>query len=270
MPEGDTIFRTAETLRRWVGGREITGARSRVYGFPALRLVGRTVEGVEARGKHLLLRLDDGTVLHTHLRMSGSWHVYPGDRPWRRPESQARLMLECGDRVAVCFNAPIVELLQARAEGAHPSLGRLGPDVLADDVDLDEVRRRARTRPPELTVGELLLDQQVVAGIGNIWRSEALFLEGRNPLTERQKLNDDDLDALVSTASSLMKASALGRGRGSDHWVYKRTGQPCRKCGTRIESRRQGSSSSEPERSGGETRGEQARTAYWCPACQPA
>ena len=154
MPEGDTIFRTAETLRRWVGGREITAARSRAYGFPALRLVGRTVDGVEARGKHLLLRLDDGTVLHTHLRMSGSWHVYPADRPWRRPESQARLVLECGDRVAVCFNAPTVELLHARAEGAHPSLGRLGPDVLSDDVDLEEVRRRARTRPPELALGE--------------------------------------------------------------------------------------------------------------------
>jgi len=254
MPEGDTIFRTAETLRRWLGGREISAARSRVYGFPALRLVGRTVGGVEARGKHLLLRLDDDSVLHTHLRMSGSWHVYPSDRPWRRPESQARLVIECGDRVAVCFNAPVVELLRPRAEGVHPSLGRLGPDVLADHLDLDEVRRRARTRPPDLALGELLLDQQVVAGIGNIWRSEALFLEGRSPWTERQKLTDDDLDALVTTASSLMRASALGDAHPPERWVYKRSGQPCRKCGTRVESRRQG---------------EQARTAYWCPACQP-
>jgi endonuclease-8 len=148
-----------------------------------------------------------------------------------------------------------VELLQARAEGAHPSLGRLGPDVLADHIDLDEVRRRARTRPPELALGELLLDQHVLSGIGNIWRSEALFLEGRNPWTERQKLTDDDLDALVSTASTLMRASAVGAPHASEHWVYNRSGQPCRKCGTRIESRRQG---------------EQARTAYWCPACQPA
>ena len=254
MPEGDTIFRTAETLRRWLGGRGITGARSRVYGFPAVRLVGRTVDRVDARGKHLLVRLDDGTVLHTHLRMSGSWHVYPADRPWRRPESQARLVIECADRVAVCFNAPVVELLQQRAEGAHPSLGSLGPDVLADHVDLTEVRRRARTRPPDLALGELLLDQQVVAGIGNIWRSEALFVAGRNPWTERQKVTDDDLDTLVETASSLMKASALGRSNGAEHWVYRRAGQPCRKCGTIIESQR---------------RGEQARTAYWCPACQP-
>ena len=254
MPEGDTIFRTAETLRRWLGGRQITAAHSRVYGFPALRLVGMRVDGVEARGKHLLIRLDGGHVLHTHLRMSGSWHVYPEGRPWRRPESQARLVLEAGDRVAVCFNAPIVELLQPKAERAHPSLGRLGPDVLADDLDLDEVRRRARTRPPDAALGELLLDQQVVSGIGNIWRSEALFLEGRNPWAERQKLTDDDLDALVNTASSLMRASALRSGHAPEHWVYKRSGQPCRKCGTRIESRRQG---------------EHARTAYWCPACQP-
>jgi endonuclease-8 len=254
MPEGDTIFRTAETLRRWLGGRQITAARSRVYGFPALRLVGMRVDGVEARGKHLLMRMDGGQVLHTHLRMSGSWHVYPVDRPWRRPENQARLVLEAGDRVAVCFNAPVVELLQPRAESVHPSVGRLGPDVLADDLDLDEVRRRARTRPPERALGELLLDQQVVSGIGNIWRSEALFLEGRSPWTERQKLTDDDLDGLVTTASSLMRASAVGEPHVHDHWVYKRSGQPCRKCGTRIESRREG---------------EQARTAYWCPACQP-
>jgi endonuclease-8 len=255
MPEGDTIYRTAETLRRWLGGREITAARSRVYGFPALRLVGKRIAGVEARGKHLLIRLDGGQVLHTHLRMSGSWHVYPADRPWRRPESQARLVVEAGDRVAVCFNAPVVELLQAKAEGAHPSLGRLGPDVLADELDLAEVLRRARTRPPELAVGELLLDQQVVAGIGNIWRCEALFVEGRNPWTERQKLTDDDLDALVTTASSLMRANVVGTAPAHEHCVYKRAGQPCRRCGTSIEARRQG---------------EHARTAYWCPACQPA
>src|SRR5438105_6521740 len=207
MPEGDTIFRTSETLRRWLGGRQITAARSRVYGFPALRLVGMRVDGVDARGKHLLIRLDGGHVLHTHLRMSGSWHVYPEGRPWRRPESQARLVLEAGDRVAVCFNAPVVELLQPKAESAHPSLGRLGPDVLSDDLDLDEVRRRARTRRPEVALGELLLDQQVVSGIGNIWRSEALFLEGRNPWAERQKLSDEELAALVLTAAKLMRAS---------------------------------------------------------------
>jgi endonuclease VIII len=255
MPEGDTIYRTAETLRRWLGGREITAAESRVYGFPAGRLVGRRVEGVEARGKHLLIRFDQGHVLHTHLRMSGSWHVYPAGRPWRRPERQARLVLEAGERIAVCFNAPIVELVEARAEGAHPALGRLGPDVMADDLDLAEVRRRARTRPPDLAIGELLLDQQVVAGIGNIWRCESLFLEHRNPWTERQKLTDDDLDALVSTAASLIRRSAKGPAVPQQRWVYNRARRPCRRCGTLVEAKRQG---------------EQARTAYWCPSCQPS
>jgi endonuclease-8 len=255
MPEGDTIFRTAETLRRWIGGREITAAQSRVYGFPAARLVGMRVDGVEARGKHLLIRFDQGQVLHTHLRMSGSWHVYPAGQPWRRPERQARLVLEAGERLAVCFNAPIVELVQAKSEGAHPSLGRLGPDVLADELDVGEIRRRARTRPPELALGELLLDQQVVAGIGNIWRCEALFLEQRNPWTERQKLTDEDFDALLATASSLMRHSAVGPASPPERYVYNRAGRPCRRCGTPIEAKRQG---------------EHARTAYWCPSCQPA
>jgi endonuclease-8 len=255
MPEGDTIYRTAETLRRWIGGREITAVRSRVYAFPADRLVGQTVQAVEARGKHLLIRLDSGEVLHTHLRMSGSWHVYPAGQPWRRPERQARLVLEAGERLAVCFNAPIVELVPARAEGAHPSLGRLGPDILADEVDTNEIRRRARTRPPELALGELLLDQQVVSGIGNIWRCEALFLEHRNPWTERQKLTDEDFDALVGTAATLMRRSATGPAVPGDRWVYNRAGRPCRRCGTIIEARRQG---------------DHARTAYWCPGCQPA
>src|SRR5947207_4727279 len=156
MPEGDTLYRTAETLRRWLGGREITAAQARVAGFPALRLVGQRVEGVEARGKHLLLRLDSGQVLHTHLRMSGSWHVYPTGQRWRRPESQARLVVEAGDRLAVCFNAPTVELLQPNAEGSHPSLGKLGPDILAAALALDEIRRRARPPPPERALGQLL------------------------------------------------------------------------------------------------------------------
>jgi len=256
MPEGDTLYRTAETLRRWLGGREITAAQTRVAGFPALRLVGQRVEGVEARGKHLLLRLDSGQVLHTHLRMSGSWHVYPTGQRWRRPEYQARLVVEAGDHLAVCFNAPTVELLQPKAEGAHPSLGKLGPDVLAADLDLDEVRRRARTRPPDMALGELLLDQQVVSGVGNIWRCEALFVEHRNPWTERQKLTDEELDALILAAAKLMRTSVERGHQSGTHLVYRRTGRPCRRCGTRIEGRLLGA--------------DQPRTAYFCPSCQPA
>ena len=254
MPEGDVLFRTASTLRRWIGGREVTAATSLVPGVEAERLVGRTVETVDAFGKHLLVRLDSGQVLHTHLRMTGSWHVYTAGEAWRRPERQARLVLTCGPRVAVCFNAPVIELLAPSAERAHPSLRNLGPDVLADPLDLDAIRRRARSNPPDRPLGELLLDQRVVAGIGNVWRCEALWSEGHHPWTTLGELDDGQLDALVATAGRLMRANLSPVGRPEKHRVYGRAGRPCPRCGTLVEARAQG---------------EQARTAYWCPACQP-
>jgi len=256
VPEGDTLARTAATMHRWLAGREITAATTRVEGFPAARLVGRQVDSVDAWGKNLMIRLDDDQVVHTHLRMTGSWHVYPAGQPWRRPERQARLTLTCGDRVAVCFNAPVVELLRPGAETRHPALGRLGPDVLVQPVDLAEVRRRARAGPPDRPLGELLLDQRVMSGIGNIWRCEALFVEGHNPWNPLADITDDQLDALVSTAGRLMGAGvASGTGVPDARHVYRRAGRLCRRCCTPVRSRRQG---------------EQARTAYWCPTCQPA
>jgi len=256
VPEGDTLARTAATMHRWLAGRRITAATSRVEGFPAASLVGRQIEAVDAWGKNLMIRLDDDQVLHTHLRMTGSWHVYPAGEPWRRPERQARLTLVCGDRVAVCFNAPVVELLRPGAESRHPALANLGPDVLVQPVDVEEVRRRARAGPADRPLGELLLDQQVVAGIGNIWRCETLFVEGHNPWTPVSAVTDGQLDALVSTAGRLMGASVGSRSGVPDRrWVYRRAGRPCRRCRTPVSSRGQG---------------EQARTAYWCPTCQPA
>ncbi len=249
MPEGDTLFRTAATLQRWLGGREVTEATG-----AAAPMVGHKVEKVEATGKHLLVRFDSGHALHTHLRMTGSWHVYSKGERWQRPANQAKLTITCGERVAVCFNAPVVELLSPGAEANHPSLAGLGPDILARPLDLDAIRRRARHRPPETPLGELLLDQGVVAGIGNIWRCEALFLEGRSPWAPVSSLTDDELDALMSTAAQIMGES-LGEFTGRpERWVYRRTGRPCRRCRTPIQSRKQG---------------EQARTAYWCPTCQP-
>jgi endonuclease-8 len=249
MPEGDVLFRTAVTLQKWLAGREVTDATT-----AARLMVGRKVEKVEANGKHLLMRFDSGHVLHTHLRMTGSWHVYKAGERWQRPPSQAKVSVTCGERVAVCFNAPVVELLAPGAEENHPSLAGLGPDVLDRPIDLDEVRRRARQRPPETPLGELLLDQRVVAGIGNIWRCEALFLEGRNPWAPVSTVSDEELDALVSTAGRIMGES-LGPFTGRpQRWVYRRAGRPCHRCRTLVQSRPQG---------------EQARTAYWCPTCQP-
>ena len=249
MPEGDTLLRTAATLQKWLAGREVTAATN-----PAAPMVGRTVERVEANGKHLLIRFDSGHVLHSHLRMTGSWHVYSVGERWRRSPGRAKVVVTCGTRLAVCFDAPVVELLRPGGEDVHPALVGLGPDILAQPLDLDEIRRRARGRPPATPLGELLLDQRVVAGIGNIWRNEALAAESRNPWAQQSSLTDAELDALITTAGRLMQESLqASAGRGVRR-VYRRAGLPCRQCRTLIRSRPQG---------------EQGRVAYWCPACQP-
>ncbi len=259
MPEGDTIFRTGTALRRWLEGREVTAAR----GAGLERVVGATVAAVETRGKHLLIRFSSGFVLHSHMRMSGSWHVYPAGGRWQRPAAQAKAVLECGDRVAVCFNAPVVELLRDHEERVHRSLARLGPDVLAEGFDLDEVLRRAATRSATVAVGELLLDQGVLAGLGNVYRCEALFLERVDPWTPRADLPSERLRRLVLAGQQLIVANAgvaaapgrdvgLGGGR---LFVYGRAARPCRRCGTAVRSARLGV---------------QARTVFWCPSCQPA
>ncbi|MDQ1374576.1 MAG: endonuclease [Actinomycetota bacterium] len=216
---------------------------------PSEVMVGRTVEAVEAKAKHLLIRFSGGVTLHTHMQMTGAWHVYPAGERWRKPGWQARVVLEAGDRVAVCFNAPTVELLTERDEAEHPSIANLGPDVLKPPVDLDEVRRRAATRPANVTIGELLLDQQVVSGIGNIYRCEALFLCRTHP---RTLWADADLDELVRTASKVMLPRVDARTPYRAN-VYNRTGRPCSRCRTAIVA---------------ETYGAQPRTAYWCPKCQ--
>jgi endonuclease-8 len=263
MPEGDTILRAARNLDRWLRGREVTGAHTSVAGLPVAKLVGQRVEAVEAQAKHLLVRFSSGSVLHTHMRMTGSWHVYRAGERWRKPEWQARIVLEAGDRLAVCFRAPVVELLAAHGERVHPALSRLGPDVLVEPLDRAEVCRRASRRPADLAIGELLVDQQVVSGIGNIYRCEALFVRGVDPFTPRAALDDDALVALVSTAATLMRGNlepgqgfAREFGHGPERpWVYRRTGRPCHRCRRPIRSARLG---------------EGARRVYWCEACQPA
>ena len=266
MPEGDTIFRSAATLHRWLHGRRITGARSRGGAVAVGALVGATVTGAEARGKHLLIRFEtnDGPllVLRSHMRMTGSWHVYATGAPWQRPERQATLVLEAGARTAVGFNIPVVELTTERDVSRVPAIASLGPDVLVDPFDLLEARRRAKGSDPGRPIGDLLLDQRVVAGIGNIYRCESLFLCGLHPRTPIQALDAAAFDRLVLEASRLMRANigaaSLARGFGAGlnrPWVYGRSTRPCRRCGTPICS----------ERLGG-----QARTVYWCPVCQPA
>lgn len=263
MPEGDTIFRSARTLRQWLEGRQLTAVESRVEQVPSRVLHGRTVETVEARAKHLLMRLSGGVTLHTHMKMTGSWHVYSAGERWRKPNHEARLILTAGDRVAVCFNAPVIELLDAHQEATHPSLANLGPDVLVDPLDLDEVRRRAALVPPETPIGDLLLQQSVVSGIGNIYRCEALFLERVHPWTPVGEVAPERLDALVLRASRIMRANlpadagfARDFGGGPDRpYVYGRARRPCLRCRTPIQVRRSGAPT--------------PRDVWWCPRCQP-
>ncbi len=258
MPEGDTLRRTAAGLAPHLVGRRVEAARTRAGGPQVERVVGATIAAVESVGKNLLIRFDNGLELRTHLRMGGSWHRYRPGEPWRRPASRARLVLEVPGAVAVCFDAPVIELFETRAATLHPTLARLGPDLLAPDWGADhatEIRRRLRDPArADWTISAALLDQRVLAGIGNIWRNEALFREGVDPMALVRDLDDTTLDRLAATARRLLVASVDSPTGRSPIWVYRRSGRPCRRCGTLVRSA--------PLRAG------IPRTTYWCPACQ--
>jgi endonuclease-8 len=259
VPEGDTISRTATTLRRWLEGRVITSARSTAPRVDPAVLTGDRVVEVTARGKHLLIGLASGRVLHTHMRMTGSWHVYTTGERWQRPAWRARLVLESDDRQAVCFDAPVIELLAPGGTALHPGLAALGPDILAEPLDVSGIVRRMAARPVASEIGDLLLDQSVVAGIGNIYRCEALFLTGVHPRRKLRDLSEDVLAGMIVTAGRLMAANLGARGDDRSlgpsrrRWVYRRAGRPCRRCASPIAHGRVGAA---------------GRTAYWCPRCQ--
>lgn len=270
MPEGDTIHRAARTLRAALVGKAITAVETRVPQVRALgpdRLVGQTVRDVEARGKHLLHWFDpSGLALHTHMRMTGSWHVYRHGERWRKPRHLATISLKVPDLVAVCFTAPVCELLGPAQVERHPAMARLGPDALDEVTDLAEARRRLDARAA-VPVGVALLDQGVLAGVGNIYRTEVLFIHGVDPWTPVGALTGEQRDALLATAERLLKANVAPgsgarittaptgspRGGGDRVHVYGKGGRPCPRCGTPISVGRQG---------------ELARLTYWCPRCQ--
>jgi endonuclease VIII len=258
MPEGDTLFRTAAGLRPHLVGRSVTAARATRPGPQIERIVGSTVDAVESHGKNLVIRFDNGLELRTHMRMNGSWHRYrPGER-WRRPPARARVVLEVPGAVAVCFDAPVVELFEQRAEAVHPALSTLGPDLLDpafDEAAMDEAMRRLRDPArAAMPISAALLDQRALAGIGNIWRNETLFAERIDPLAPVGSLDDATLRRLVATARRLLTDSArLAPGRAPVR-VYRRAGRPCPRCGTLIRS--------------APLPTEVPRTTYWCPSCQ--
>jgi endonuclease VIII len=248
MPEGDTIHRTAARLDQALGGRELTR-------FEAPRLLfapfpeGTIIEGAEAVGKHCLVRFDDGRTLRTHMRMTGSWHLYrPGER-WRKRPAAMRALVGVADWEAVCFAAPEVELVR---DDAAAATGHLGPDLCRDDAAVGlAARLLVEHSPPDREIGDALLDQRIACGVGNVWKSESLFAERIDPFRGVASLSEDDRVRVLATASRLLREQ-IARPTGQRE-VYGRRGQPCRCCGTAIAWRPQG---------------QHRRGTYWCPTCQ--
>jgi endonuclease-8 len=260
MPEGDTIYRAASRLRPLLEGQPIVRARSGGGQFDAATLVGQTIETVEARGKHLLFHLADGRALHSHMGMTGSWHIYRPGEAWQKPEKRAHLVLETGDYVFPCFTPCTLEILSAAGLRRHAYLNRLGPDLLGGSrLNPDEVVRRFRTHNPT-PIGQAVMNQTIVSGIGNVYKSEVLFLLRVHPLTTVGQLSDEQILAITLKAQQLMQQNLEGYPRTTRHaldrqrvWVYGRTRQACFQCGAAIEMIRQG---------------DLGRTTFFCPQCQ--
>ena len=275
MPEGDTIHRAADTLRRALGGQVVTRFESvlpkltRVDADAPVR--GRTVERVEARGKHLLIWFSGDLVLRTHMRMNGSWHIYrPGER-WQRPHRDMRIVIETPAMHAVAFTVPVAEFVTSHELANHDVVAELGPDPLSDIFNAEEAIERIQANG-DIEIADVLLDQTVIAGIGNVYKSEVLFGARINPFVRVAALTRDQLAEIVAAAMRFMRANVgasasggmvtyagmrrtTGRAEPSARlWVYGRGGQPCRRCGTPISRQKQGP---------------YARSTYWCPRCQP-
>jgi endonuclease VIII len=254
MAEGDSILRLARRLGEALAGREVsarTPGQRRPLGLSAAQLDGRVLERAESRGKHLLLHFEGNLVLHSHLGMRGSWHIYGAGQKWRRPARDAWIVIAGNGCEAVNFGGSTMRIATEAQLRRDPRLARLGPDVLADDFDPAAVIDRMRAIAPHIELGEALLGQRLVAGIGNIFKSEGCFEAGINPNRALESLSDERLARVLEATRGLM-LDAVKTGRQPQR-VYREAGRPCPRCGTAIRSRAQGDS---------------ARTSYWCPACQ--
>jgi endonuclease-8 len=263
VPEGDTIHFAARRIRAALVDSEIEEieapqARHALDRWPE-RLGGRAVRAVDARGKHLFIRFDGDLTLHSHLRLRGSWAVYRRGERWRRPAHRAWLVLRTHDHEVVQFDGPELELMTDSRTRFDRRIAGLGPDVLAADFDGQRFLRRLREDEPTRGIGDALLDQRNLAGVGNVWKSEGCFLAGIDPWRPLAQVSDDAAVAIVRELRPLMRVSAERepasppRRGGQRLWVYGRGGRPCRRCGTAIRSRGQGDDN---------------RITYWCPACQ--
>jgi endonuclease VIII len=271
MPEGDTIHSTARRIRRALVGARIEAietpqARHARDRWPE-RLGGRAVRAVDAKGKHLFIRFDGDLTLHSHLRMTGKWGVYPRGERWRRAPRRAWLVLRTPEHEVVQFDGPVLELMTDSRTRFDQRIAGLGPDVLADGgFDESLFLRRLRGDDATRGIGDALLDQRNLSGIGNVWKSEGCFLARVDPWRRLRDVSDHEALAIVRGIRPLMQLSAERGGRIVSYepekplrrgekrmWAFERTGLPCRRCGTPIRSRGQGDDN---------------RTTYWCPRCQ--
>jgi len=276
MPEGDSIYRAARSLNKVLAGHVVTKFDTAYAHLSRVDddtpIAGRTIERCEAAGKHLLIVFSGDLILRTHMRMNGSWHLYRhGERWWRGPQAM-RVRIDTADWVAVAFDVPVAEFVTTRQLQTSDPVASLGPDLLKPAFDRDEAVRRI-VISGATPIAQALLDQRLVAGIGNVYKSEVLFLGGVHPDTPASAVPVAALERLLDIARSLLQTNVIEgtpaaiqtyrslrrTAPGSDHddnlWVYGRKAKPCRKCGTLIESTKMGLD---------------ARTTYWCPRCQPS
>jgi endonuclease-8 len=266
MPEGDTIHRAARTLNTALAGRVVKRFETALATLARVDaetpVAGRTIECVRAAGKNLIIELSGDLQLRTHMRMHGAWHIYrPGER-WRMRRDAMRIVIETEEWSAVAFNVPIAEFHDARSLARQEDLRRIGPDFLGETFDSDEALRRIREHG-DRAIAEVLLNQRVVSGIGNEYKSEVLFVSRVNPFTLVRDLTDEQIATILRNARRLMVANVNKRSSArittfsldprQTKYVFGRGGRPCRKCGTRIEYAKQG---------------RDVRGTYWCPKCQ--
>lgn len=274
MPEGDSIYRAARSMHRVLAGHMVTRFETAYAHLDRVNVdtpvTGRTIERVESAGKHLLIVFSGDLILRTHMRMNGSWHLYRhGEKWWRGPQAM-RVRIDTADWVAVAFDVPVAEFVTPKELATTDVVAKLGPDLLGREFDRGEAVRRliASAHQP---IAMSLLDQRLVAGIGNIYKSEVLFLSGVNPFTPAAAVPKETLERMIDIARRLLNDNVIDgtspriqtfrnlrmTNRASNHdqslWVYGRAGKPCRKCGTPIEMKKMGV---------------EARSTYWCPRCQ--
>jgi endonuclease VIII len=275
MPEGDSIFRAARSLHRVLAGHAVTRFETAYAHLDRVNVdtpvVGRTVEKVESAGKHILMRFSGDLILRTHMRMNGSWHLYRHGERWWRGEHTMRVRIDTADWVAVAFDVPVAEFVTTRQLETRDPVAQLGPDLLGATFDRDEAVRRI-IASGHRAIAATLLDQRIVAGIGNIYKSEVLFLAGVHPDAPSSAVPQAKLEEILDRARALLKDNVVegtlariqtyrslrrhnpAAAHEESVWVYGRRGKPCRNCGTPIEMKKTG-----PE----------ARSTYWCPTCQP-